>query len=393
MKILFVTAAPLEYSSSANMRNVALINGLIKLGHEVSTFSADIEENSKYIDSTLVNIKLKKRYWIANTKFHTKISSKNVEENNLKSKIKKVIIKNTYNIYSKFRIYDSRKSLLKKIDKNIVDEEFDLIISSSDPKSSHLIAKKLINEKPNITKKWIQYWGDPFADDINKNTYIPKFLIKKEEKRILNLADKIIYVSPFTLDTQKNIYKEYKEKMEFLPIPYQNEIYYKKTDNKCPILGYYGDYNEKDRNILPLYKVAQNMKVALNICGNSNIILDSKDNIFIKPRQKMSIIRQEEEKTDLLICICNKKGTQIPGKVYHYAATNKPILIIVDGENSNNLKEYFQKFNRYLLCENNEEDIRRAINEWLNKGEEQFLPCEYFKPEIIAKQFIRIEKN
>lgn len=69
-----------------------------------------------------------------------------------------------------------------------------------------------------------------------------------------------------------------------------------------------------------------------------------------------------EEDADLLIVLLNKKGTQIPGKIYHYAGTNKPILIILDGDRKEEIKEYLSLFNRFYFCENNERTRNRAIH-------------------------------
>ena len=279
--------------------------------------------------------------------------------------------------------------LVKKITKSTIVDKFDLIISSSDPKSSHLLAEKLIKLNSDITKRWIQYWGDPFAGDINKNTIVPTKFIKKEEKKLIDLCDKVIYVSPFTLEEQKENYPDCKNKMEFLPIPYVKEKIYKEVKNSKVTLGYFGDYKSKDRNIKPLYKAIEKEKgFYLNICGNSDLSLLQKENMIIKPRQKLDVVEKLEENCDILVCICNKKGTQIPGKVYHYAATNKPILIILDGDKKEELRKYFESFNRYVLCENTESEIINAINNIRNSNI-GYKPLESLSAKKIAEKFIQ----
>lgn len=52
---------------------------------------------------------------------------------------------------------------------------------------------------------------------------------------------------------------------------------------------------------------------------------------------------------------------QIPGKVYKYAATNKTILFILDGEKEK-LKKTFEKYNRYLFVDNNVNDVCFVLN-------------------------------
>lgn len=389
MKILYITATPLEYNSSANMRNIALIKGLEELGNEVSTLSSDFCEDSIYIESIESKVKLKDRYWIKLGQLQSNITNKVNSKNKFKKKVKEKL----YKIYTKFSIYDPRKTLTSKIKKGLVNSKFDLIISSSDPKSSHLLAEKIIQLNPDITKMWIQYWGDPFCGDINRNTIIPDFFIKREEKRLIKKCDKVVYVSPFTLERQQKIYKEYKEKMVFVPIPFLKEKVYKNVKNEKVVLGYFGDYNSKDRNINHLYNVVkENIKLELNICGNSDITLKEKENIKIKTRQKTSILTSLEEVVDILICICNRSGTQIPGKIYHYAATNKPILIILDGQNRKELKRYFEDFDRFELCNNNEKDIEKAILNIIN-SKKNYKPSDLLEPKHIAQNIVEMFNN
>lgn len=385
MKILFVTATPLEYSSSANIRNIALIKGLINNNNEVYTLSYCPEKDSAYYNSKLIEgINFKNRYFIPLSKLHTRFTTKNEGKKSIKRKVKSFV----YKIYTTFKIYDSRKDIVKRIGNIELDEKFDLLISSSDPKSSHLLAKKILEKRPDLAKRWIQYWGDPFLMDINRKSKMPKIIIKETEKRLLKSCDKVIYVSPFTLKEQRNIYSDLSYKLFFLPIPYLKEKNYFATKNKVVEVGYFGDYYSTDRNILPLYNVIKNSKMKLTICGNSNIELEKTKNVEIYSRQPIERVEEIEKITDILICICNRRGTQIPGKIYHYAATNKPILIILDGDRKKELREYLESFNRYKLCENTEQDILKAIKDISNENVE-YKPLSLLSSEKIAKEFIK----
>lgn len=382
MKILYISTMPLEYSSSANMRNLALLKGLQENGHKLYLLTQESQKDLQHYDETLCNLKFEKIYLLKLGNIHSKVTMKKNKKNILKNVI--------YNILIKFKIYDFKSSLVKKIKYIDIDEKFDLIISSSDPKSSHLLAEKLIKLNPNITKKWIQYWGDPFANDINNKGFVPKFMIKREEKRLISLADIVIYVSPFTLETQQKIYSEYKEKMKFLPIPYQEEIIYNNKRGNNLRIGYFGDYYSRNRNILPLYNtIKKQTDKELIICGNSDIELEKKENIKIYNRQTIQKVRKLEENSDILVCVCNSKGTQIPGKIYHYAATNKPILILLDGEYSDKIKKYVEEYNRYIICKNDIENISKVINnnEIINK---EYMPCEKLRAKSIASRLIEM---
>lgn len=381
MRILYITSYPLEYSSSANMRNIALIKGLIENGNEVHTLSTSLDKESSLYDNSLLNIDINKRYWIELGNIHKNISTKNGE------KFKKKILDFAYKMYMKISIYDSRANLAKKVRNLKINNCYDIIISSSDPKSAHLFAEELIKHNPNITKRWIQYWGDPFASDINRKSLIPKFIVKNEEKRLISKSDKVIYVSPFTLDEQMKMYPSEKEKMIFIPIAYIDEKVFPKTNNQNVTLGYFGDYNKNDRNICELYECCIDNGYNLVVTGNSDLKLEETNKIKIMSRQKKNVIEEYEKKCDILVCICNKKGTQIPGKVYHYSCTNKPILIILDGNKTNELKKYFESFERFYMCSNDSKKINIEI-EKIKEENKNFEPCKKLSSEYIARQLI-----
>ena len=381
MKILFVSAMPLDYSSSANMRNLALLRGLKENGHELYLFTHEPQKELQHYDGTLCDIQFKKKYLIKLGELHSKATMKKNKKNILKNII--------YNFLIKFRMYDFKSSLVSKVKDVHFDETFDLIISSSDPKSSHLLAEEIIKLNPNITKKWIQYWGDPFASDINNRGLIPKSMIKNEEKRLISIADAAVYVSPFTLNNQQKLYPSLNDKMFFLPIPYREEKKYKDNKNNIKQVGYFGDYYKRNRNILPLYNSFGASNFNLILCGNSDLSLDERNNIRILKRQNVSVVNELESKVDLLVCVCNIKGTQIPGKIYHYAATNKPILIILDGENSNLIRRYLLNFDRFVFCNNDDKEITKCIDTIFTNNI-KFSPCDKLSCKKIANDFINL---
>ena len=69
-----------------------------------------------------------------------------------------------------------------------------------------------------------------------------------------------------------------------------------------------------------------------------------------------------------LVHLCNLKGGQIPGKIYHYSSTTKPILFILDGTKKEQgiIKDFFNKYNRYYFCNNDEEDIKNSLLDIMN---------------------------
>jgi hypothetical protein len=154
-------------------------------------------------------------------------------------------------------------------------------------------------------------------------------------------------------------------------------------------VGYFGSFTPNTRNIIPLYNAVSELNdVQLNI-GGSGMSLEEKNNIKLLGRLKYSVVRESEQKCDVLICLLNSKGTQIPGKLYYYASINKPLLVIVDGENGSDMKRFLEGFNRFVFCDNTEASIKEAIIR-LKHTTKQFKLnlSEKFEPDYIAKKIL-----
>lgn len=386
LKILYITFSPIDMNTSATLRNRALIKGLVKNGSKIDLLTISADNTNNYFDSIFKNtddvniIKLRQ---------NVLYSSLVKKENGLKGILKQNILPFVRKIYHSFNLFDNSIFIAKKLEKSILPSDYyDIIITSSDPKSAHVAAKNLIKTGLNY-RKWVQYWGDPLSIDITKKSFHPKWYVRRVEKEIIKMADRVVYVSPFTLKEQKKLFLKYSKKMIFLPIPYLEPKFIEnkhKYEEKI-ILGYFGDYQSSVRDIDSLYKYARKSGIGLIMAGNSDLKLNSSENITIYPRLNQEEITKLETESDILVCILNKKGTQIPGKIYHYAATNKPILVILDGEYMKEIKDYLNSFDRYYICNNNENDIEKAINKIL-KQDNKWEPSPHFSPEEISKRII-----
>lgn len=378
MRVLYVTSYPLEYDSSSNVRNLSLIGGMIKNGDIVSTFSP-YPTDLKYFTGQLLDYPFEKRYWIGS---HKELNKKE-KKLNKPSKLKSILAE----WYSKICLYDRRSRLANLVKTDNVDENFDIVVSSSDPKSAHLIAEKLIESRPTICKKWIQYWGDPFTNDITSIKLIPDFLIKKEERRILGKADKIVYVSPLTAHVAKRMYPEYTDKIEFYPIPFRVDNVRREFNPQNRLVSYIGDYSSSVRNMQPLIDALNEMKIPSAIVGDSDIIVKPTEYLIVKKRLIGEELEEITKKTGVYVCVCNKSGTQIPGKIYHNVNTGAPILVILDGEYIEQLKDYLSSFNRYCMCLNKKEDIIRELTRIFEDYKPYDIPQQLL-PDIIASKFL-----
>lgn len=385
MRILYVVSRPLELNTSASLRNINTINALAVAGHTIDVLTSEYsKKHSNYGEVTMNNN--------VNVKYLKPSNIKRAASLTHKIKWLKKIRNLLYRKINQISVYDNYKSLINNIDDlDFRDKDYNLIISSSDPKSSHLVALEIILKEKIKNVPWIQIWGDPFVNDITRNQTQTKNQIMLEEKRLLKYATSVIYLSYLTLLEQQKVYHEFKNKMFFVPRPYEKEVKYdenKINKNSGFSLVYCGDYNSSVRDLNPLYNAIKETGDSLTICGYSDKPLISTEKIKVDTRVAFSKVLELEEKSDVLVHLSNLNGTQIPGKIYQYSATNKPILFILDGEVDAIYNE-FNKYNRYVFCENNSDSIREAIRKIKQSNDlPAQLPVKEFSKDIVIKKIL-----
>lgn len=401
MKILVINGDCISTNSSANLCHLAYIRGLLKAGHDVTLLSADGRDYS--LDPSLTVPEEVKHYTYYGVSWYEKLSlrKKNASANavtvsastaqmqeekpDFKRKLKNFLL----SLYGVHGIY---ATFVRKAQRFRSSEEFDYILSISTPTTSHLLAHNLLKAGHIRGKHWIQIWEDPWYSDAYG--FNGAEAIHKEEARLLSFAEKICYVSPLTLENQKRYYPESAHKMFWQPLPF-----YYQAENGDSVrfeknrYGYFGDYAPIARNLKPFYEAAKATGIEVNICGNPSDLFVSTENIHIHPRLKLDELKPIEDSTNVLIFLCNRRGGQIPGKIYQYSATDKIILFIMDGTEEEQivLKEFFGKFNRYVFCQNTTDDIARAIRmiESNDLGDVENRPLDDFDPTVTIENILK----
>lgn len=391
MKILVIIGDCILTNSSANLCHAAYIQGLVNAGHSVTLLSADgrdytldqsvvippeVVQYTYYGVSLYEKLSLRKRAATVAAEISSPATKTAHGASDVKRKLKNLI----RSLYGPHGIY---APFVRKAQKFKSGEEFDNILSISTPPSSHLLAHNLLKSGHIKGKHWIQIWEDPWHNDVygfqNSNS------IRREEQRLLSFAEKICYVSPLTLKYQQEKYPESAHKMYWQPLPF----YYKADPVHAGSFdqnhyGYFGDYAPAARNLAPFIEAAKVSAIEVNICGNPCNLFPATEQIHIRPRLPLSELKPIEDSTNVLIFLCNRKGGQIPGKIYQYSATNKTILFILDGtlEEQKVLREFFGQFHRYVFCQNTVEDITRAIRqiESGDLGDVRNVPLNDFDP-------------
>lgn len=404
MKILVINGDCLTVNSSANLCHLAYINGLLDAGHEVTVLSADgrdyvedktmkipneVESHTYYGVSLYEKLSLHKQQ--NNVQANVNIGTSEFSSQESTSLKRRCIEWAKRKVLSLYGIHGIYAKFVKVARKFCCEEEFDCILSISTPPSSHLLAYKLIKAKRIRGKKWIQIWEDPWYSDVYG--FNGKKKIYREEKRLLSFAEQVCYVSPLTLRNQQKLFPESADKMYWQPLPY----YYKnekmgERQSSRNVYGYFGDYTPEARNLEPFYQAAMQEGVEVNICGNPSGLFAPTEKMHMYPRLPLDKLKPIEDNTNVLIFLCNRKGGQIPGKIYQYSATNKVVLFIMDGtdEEQKVLKEYFERFERYIFCQNTVEDIAQAIRK-IEAGDFGLIknePVEYFNPQVTIQKIL-----
>lgn len=386
MRVLYVVGSCLTKNTSANMSHNAYVQGLLENNCEVDILMA--EDSWGQQDNKLPSWDEANYFCYPATAPQDKVrtfarrvlpakgrqSSTNdnvlnassrriplddkVRSQSVKDQIRSGLKYLYYKAFPADPIYPLNWYWLKKASKFQSTVEYDLVISNSSPAASHKLVYLLLKSKQLICKRWIQIWEDPWYADLYGNHDQAIF---QEEYALLAAASEVYYVSPLTLGYQKTLFPDCKEKMKHIPLPYLDFSDEKSTTHMS--FGYFGDYYSRTRNLLPFYQALRESGYAGNIYGDSDLNLKSTDQIVVSGRVTLDVLAKVQEETAVLVHLCNLKGGQIPGKIYHYSATTKPILFILDGteEEQKTLRSYFGQFNRFYFVENQESQIYEAI--------------------------------
>ncbi len=353
MNVLLVTLFSLERNTSVAISNINITKGLLALGHKLTWVMPQWMQRETLFDASEVRV--------------VRIPGQDQPRD-------AGFVRNR--LRSHFGMLDFTRSYLHEVrNTQIPDEYYDVVISTSDPKTSHVFTKRLLRHVR--YGRWIQHWGDPLLDDITRNFWWPRCCVKCYEGNILRKADKVVYVTPFTCDAQRKAYPKMAEKYAFVPLP--ADMCATKTVSRPDQIrvAYLGDYNPLFRNLRPLYEACAGMdSVNLTIAGHGPQY-KTLPNVKVLPRIPQDQALEIENDADVIFCVCNKRGTQIPGKIMYKTSSDKHILIAVERELHDEMCRFFESFGRFVVCDNTPESISTALQSLCDR------PHDYVTPECL----------
>lgn len=411
-KLLYVVGVCLYNNTSANMSHNAFVKGFIENGYDVDIIMADDSWGNRDEKLTRLNAnyhtyryysffdKVRMKFSNADANKTSNITSNdsdvNQKSNNKNVRLKDYIRSHIKSLYYRLFKADSRYGLevtwLKKAMNFSDDSIYDLVVSNSCPEAAHKLVVELKKRNRIKFKRWVQIWEDPWYYDLYGGMSEE---IKDEEHYLLREASEVFYVSPLTLMYQKQYFSDCADKMKCVPLPFFE--YTEKSANEKIVknsFGYFGDYYSVTRNLQPFYNALLKSGFKGYIYGDTDLDLSSTDNIEVSGRVTLDVLSKIQDKTEVLVHLCNLKGGQIPGKIYHYSATTKPILFILDGteDEKKALYEFFNEYDRYYFCENDEEAILATMKK-ISSDSKKFDIVTAFSPKEVVKRIICDEEN
>lgn len=244
---------------------------------------------------------------------------------------------------------------IKNLDELAIDTDYDYMISMSDPKSAHFLSIYLKSRVPSLRNvKVIQMWGDPWFFDITKPTNL---MTKLVESFLLKRANLIFYRSRATITQQKKFFSFAESRMHMIDRGFigaelidVNLSIKKESFNFL----YLGDYSPEVRDVEQFCKAASDYGHNVRLIGNAPYELKERLNKItnITQIERLSPCKLQPyiDSSDCLIVVLNKRGTQVPGKIYDLLTVQKPAILLLDGEVK---KEDIPTYERFTVIENN----------------------------------------
>jgi hypothetical protein len=253
-------------------------------------------------------------------------------------------------------------------------KKYDLFVTSGGSVVSHLLGLR-IKEITGI--KWIGEFGDPwYLVDKNEKPWF-SFLSKYYEKKIVKNVDHLIFTSEATLKAYRDIFNIGKKgSIIYYGFCENDFVRFKeiKKVSKKIILSHIGASHVADRDLSKIISFITSKQneifFELNVIGNHSLsyelqVKENKaNNVFFKNRVSFEESIKFMFDSDILILVGNKGNLQIPGKVFHYLATKKPIIYL----NQQNLDndpcwtEVLKKYPLVIPVYNDENEIKANIN-------------------------------
>ena len=396
INVLMLTPAFPPYGGSHTQRMTAIANTLSKNGIGVFVMTYDImpshptydEVLLKNVDKDIRMARIKCGYLhyraYKNNNF-TKIkygSNSNNQKKSLKNRILSFFDKIKDSIFVPDSIIDWKHNVLHHCKKTnfLKTNKIDYIYACSMPCSMLSIGYKL-SRKYNIPL--LLDYGDPWVFNSNyrkKHTWLKFRIEHKLEKKYLKTSLLVTFSTKGCEKLYKDKYFLKENKTLTIMTGYEDRLFdltksyiFPKKEDDFIVLSYGGAIQTGVRDPIPLFHALEKFpKYRFNIRTDkvhtlSNMVntYASNANINVIPYIKFDEYYFEMLSSDVLVFFGNSTPDQLPGKIFNYLPTGKPILYIcnIDDDSKDQALEIVKDYGNYVFCHNNYDDICIALHD------------------------------
>lgn len=301
----------------------------------------------------------------------------------------------------------------KQLQKMIKNNQYDCIISSSVPFTSHLLG---FYAKKQLKIKWIAEYGDPFSFNSQPAKSVFRFLNKYIEKKVIKKMDYIVVPFegakkgflihfPFLKENKIKIINQIIPSINSNPDKIKWEQFNKDKVNIVYAGTFYIPIRSPKILLEALVKLKKEdifayYKIRIHVFGP--IGRNLKKNIFNKYRQLMSekiVILYGEtqrevcafayQKSDYLLSIANDSEYQLPSKLIEYLSFKKPIISLEYPKSNTPNWSFLIKVNYQI-------DNLVNIFKEISKANFKFSLNEYdkiikqYNPDVVIDQYLNL---
>lgn len=384
-KAIFISGCETQSNTSASIRNMRFVSGLSNYCYTISIeFCLNEKKRTSIKSDAHEHYIIKVPSIISSPKSTKGVNFSGRLKKNLIAFLKRLVPDN----YSFFCLRCDISNLVKDV------KDVDYVFLNSDPKGIYYLFfnksfKTLMSNNPRA--RIISIWGDPWYFDINSKR---SKLIRFFEYLFLKKSNVITYNTKKSLSQQKASFRRFASKMVYLPRTIPDDFITPEPNDSNDFreinLLYAGDFFSRSRNIKPLYATAKNCSyLNLRVFGNTDLDLESDDNVKIYSRVDNFIVDNEIEKSDILIVLLNVSGGQLPGKLFDYAITGKHVIVLYENIVDVDL---IPMSSRFIFLENKSEVIEDYLYS-LYTGQKKlkrisYVEVEEFKSSNVIKKYL-----
>ncbi len=295
-------------------------------------------------------------------------------------------------------------------------QKVDLIISVGQPFSTHILATKV---RKKLGSKLILDYGDPWSFNPSAET-IPserRWLDRLVEKQVLKQSNYVTVTTQSTRNAFEDNFPFVRDNIEVVTQGVDSSQFF---DGKNVVhdkdeitLFYAGTFYKDIRNPKPLFEalygltdILQGKKVKIIIAGkmedyvlkmaepftenqNADIQVEMLGNISFDE------VANYQKKADALLFFGNYGGVQVPGKLFEYLATDRPIFAIIpSGDESERL---LNSYSRGITVDYDTEQIKKEFVNFLTSVEngtyDQLEPVLDYDWTVLSNQYLNIVKK